>query len=218
MKILGSLLVGAMVGACGGGSSPTPASEAVAVADVTALGDAIAKGDTAGVETKSLLDLAPMDPVNVPYVPAGEGCPGFPIKAIGSGGKSIVKEYSDENGVNHKLEVGKGHALTLVRLEGPPEDPPNTPAPAVVNELTLPSNWFVTYTATNPDTSQKVTAIGSNVIVLFPTDNPPGPSTTLHEGKLVYAISPEFVWTILDEETKTKQTDICAALANLNPR
>jgi len=75
-------------------------------------------------------------------------------------------------------------------------------------------NGSVTHTTVNPDGSTTVADTGHNVVILFPTDVPPGPSTTQYVGRLVYTVSPppDAVFTVQSFSGQT--TDICAALSD----
>jgi hypothetical protein len=77
--------------------------------------------------------------------------------------------------------------------------------------LTLRSSGFSKKTVNNPDGSQTVSASGNSVVILFPTDQPAGPSTTLINGSIVYRVDPGDVFTV--QKVAGKTTDICAALA-----
>jgi hypothetical protein len=77
--------------------------------------------------------------------------------------------------------------------------------------FSLKSNGSVSHTTYNVDGSRTETATGHNVIILFPTDTPPGPSTTLYVGEVVYRVEPGEIFTILKESQN--QTDICAAVS-----
>ena len=48
------------------------------------------------------------------------------------------------------------------------------------------------------------------MLILFPTDVPAGPSTTLHVGRVVYTIDTNGVFTV--QRVSGTSTDICAAL------
>ena len=63
----------------------------------------------------------------------------------------------------------------------------------------------------NADGSQTVTVTGHNVLILFPSDVPAGPSTTLYVGRVVYTIGTDGVFTLVS--TSGTATDICAALS-----
>ena len=63
----------------------------------------------------------------------------------------------------------------------------------------------------NADGSQTVTLSGHNVLFLFPTDVPAGPSTTLYVGRVVFTVDVNGVFTLVS--TAGTATDICAALS-----
>ena len=63
----------------------------------------------------------------------------------------------------------------------------------------------------NADGSQTLTVTGHNVLILFPTDVPAGPSTTLYVGRVVFTIGVDQVFTL--KSASGKATDICAALS-----
>jgi hypothetical protein len=66
-------------------------------------------------------------------------------------------------------------------------------------------------TTTNADGTFTVQATGHNVVILFPTDVPAGPSTTLYTGRLVYTVDASNNFTVVSSSGPT--TDICALLA-----
>jgi hypothetical protein len=72
------------------------------------------------------------------------------------------------------------------------------------------SSGSVTQTTFNPDGSQTVVSTGHNVVILFPSDVPAGPSTTQYVGRLVYTVSPSGVFTV--QSFSGTSTDICAEL------
>ena len=60
------------------------------------------------------------------------------------------------------------------------------------------------------DGSYTYTFAGHNVIILYPTDIPAGPSTTWYRGVVKYSVDANQVWTL--EKTSGPAFDICAAL------
>ncbi len=129
---------------------------------------------------------------------AGQAC-SFALNIDFVGEFQPTKEFKDKNGnVVRTLSAGKGVALTLTNS--------NTGA-----TLSLKANGSVAHTTINPDGSMTVVATGHNLIILFDTDIPAGPSTTLYVGKVVYTIDAGGVWTL--QQSSGKSTDICAALS-----
>jgi hypothetical protein len=132
-------------------------------------------------------------------LPAGSACLGFDLRIEGTGGNQVVKEFVDRNGnVVRALSAGTGSALSFTNL--------STGA-----TFSLRSNGAVSHTTVNPDESSTVTITGHNVLILFPTDVPAGPSTTLHVGLVVYTIDANEVFTV--EQVSGQTTDICAVLS-----
>jgi hypothetical protein len=132
-------------------------------------------------------------------LPAGTACE-FPLDIELSGGKRIVREFTDQNGNLVKvIEAGKGFDLTFTNTSPGGES------------IAFPSNGSVSKTTINADGSSTVQATGHNVVIFFPTDVPAGPSTTLYEGRLVYTVDTAGVFTLQSSSGPT--TDICALLA-----
>jgi hypothetical protein len=135
------------------------------------------------------------------FLPAGTACE-FPLTIEVSGGKRIIREFTDENGnVVKIIEAGKGFDLEFTNEE-------------TKESIAFPSNGSVSQTTINADGSATVQATGHNVVIFFPTDDPPGPSTTLYEGRLVYTVDspyPNGAFTLQSSSGPT--TDICALLA-----
>jgi hypothetical protein len=111
-----------------------------------------------------------------------------------------MREFTDRNGnVVRTLEAGKGFDLTFTNLESG-------------ESIAFPSNGSVSRTTINADGVNTVQATGHNVVILFPSDVPAGPSTTLYTGRLVYTVDTSTgVFTVVSSSGPT--TDICAILA-----
>jgi hypothetical protein len=129
---------------------------------------------------------------------AGEGCD-FALGVVGTGDKRIMRTFTDQDGNPVRfLSAGKGFDLTFENLD--------TGA-----SIAFPSNGSVERTTVNADGTLTVEATGHNVVILFPTDVPSGPSTTLYEGRLVYTVDTDTgVFTVVSSTGTT--TDICALL------
>jgi hypothetical protein len=132
-------------------------------------------------------------------LPAGVAC-SFPLGIDFSGAEHRVnREFTDKNGnVVRLLSAGKGFLETFTNLD--------TGA-----TVTFKTGGSVSHTTINPDGTQTVAATGHNVIILFPTDVPAGPSTILYMGRVVYTVDLNGVFTL--QQVTGKQTDICAALS-----
>ena len=96
------------------------------------------------------------------------------------------------------ITAGKGYDLTFTNVQSG-------------EAIAFPSNGSVQRTTFNADGTQTVQATGHNVVILFPSDVPPGPSTTLYTGRLVYTVDANGVFTVVSSSGRT--TDICALLA-----
>jgi len=132
-------------------------------------------------------------------LPAGTACNDFDLRIKIHGGNGVVKEFRDKNGeIVRTLSAGTGSALSLTNL--------STGA-----TFSLKANGAIAHTRFNPDGSSTVAATGHNVLILFPTDVPAGPSTTLHVGRVVYTIDTNGVFTV--QNFGGKATDICAILS-----
>ena len=125
----------------------------------------------------------------------------FALGVEGTGDKRIMREFTDRNGnVVRTLAAGKGFTLTFTNL-----------SPGSSKSLTLPSSGSVQRTTVNSDGTSTVVSTGHNVLILFPTDIPAGPSTTLYVGRIVYTVNASGVFTL--QSTSGRATDLCALLA-----
>ena len=131
-------------------------------------------------------------------LPAGVACD-FALHVEGTGDNRITREFTDEDGnVVRILSAGKGFDLTFTNV-------------GTGKTFELPSNGSVMRTTINADGTATVENTGHNVLILFPTDVPAGPSTTLYVGRLVYTVDLNTgVFTL--QSTSGPTTDICALL------
>ncbi len=131
-------------------------------------------------------------------LPAGEACSFALGIDFGGSGKRVERDFYDAEGnLVRSLSAGVGSQLTFTNL-------------ANGETLALRANGAVMRTVFNADGSQTVTTTGHNVLILFPTDVPAGPSTTLYVGRVVYTVDAGGVFTL--QSTSGRETDICAAL------
>ena len=131
-------------------------------------------------------------------VPAGGACAGFDLGVEGHGGYVRTKEFEARGGNFVHIEKGKGSSLTFTNLSSG-------------ETFRLPSSWTMTKYVSHPDGTATVTSTGHNVLILFPTDRPAGPSTTLVIGRYTYNVDTDGNFTV--RSVKGHRTDICAALA-----
>lgn len=146
------------------------------------------------------LSMAAEDGFEILYVlSAGDACQ-FPIQVESRGGNRVSKTFHDRFGSPVRvLEAGKGYDLRFTNLSSG-------------SQLTLPGKGSVSVTKPNPDGTSTVESMGHNVLILFPTDVPAGPSTTLYTGRVVYKVDSAGMFTL--QRVSGNQTDICAALSN----
>ena len=85
--------------------------------------------------------------------------------------------------------------------------------PVAGESITIRTDGSVAETVVNPDGTLTVTATGHNGLIMFPSDEPAGPTTTHYIGKIVYNIDPNTgVFTLVS--TSGQSLDICAELAS----
>ena len=129
---------------------------------------------------------------------AGQAC-AFELLVEGSGGNQVQREFLDKNGnVVRTLTAGTGSALTFTNV-------------ATGAAVSSNSNGAVTHVTVNPDGSSIWVTTGHNVLILFPTDTPAGPSTTLYVGRVVFTVDTSFNFAL--QQHNGQVTDICAALS-----
>lgn len=157
------------------------ATTALAAISLAALGTAPAHATS---------PLKPQEPFET-TMPAGLACE-FELAVAGTGGATATKTKD-----NVEITVGFGYALTFT----------NTETGATMSTRSKPFS-LVTETVNGTD---YVTAIGSHMIILFPSDVPAGPSTTIYNGRVTYTIDANEVWTITSSAGRT--TDVCAELS-----
>ena len=139
------------------------------------------------------------DPGPIHIFPAGEACEDFSVEVFATGGKSHTRQFTDKSGAIRTITAGTGSQLTFVNAD-------------TREAVRLKSNGAVTRTTTHGDGSQSLVSTGHNVIILFPSDIPPGPSMTLIVGRAEYTIDAAGVWTL--QEPTGRTVDLCAELAS----
>jgi hypothetical protein len=143
-------------------------------------------------------DAAVAAPFHLEF-PAGTACT-FGLAVDGAGGdQRVTRTFVDANGNTVRLlSAGRGHQLTFTNLSSNAT-------------FALRASGAVMNTVFNADGSQTVTLTGNNVLILFPSDVPAGPSTTLYVGRVVFTVDANGVFTLVS--TSGTATDICGALS-----
>ena len=130
--------------------------------------------------------------------PPGLAC-SFELRIDGTGGHQVYREFVDRNGnLVRSISAGMGSALTFTNVDSGAT-------------FSTKSNGAVTQITYNADGSYTFVTTGHNILILFPTDIPAGPSTTLYVGRVVFNADAFFNFTLLDH--RGTATDICAALS-----
>ena len=132
-------------------------------------------------------------------LPAGVAC-SFPLQFRATGTPPETKVFRDKEGNPVKsIAAGKGVQLTFTNVDSGAT-------------LSLKANGSVTKQTFNPDGTTTFVTTGHNVLILFPSDVPPGPTTTLYVGRVVFTVDNSTgVFTLLG--TSGKSTDIFAVLS-----
>jgi hypothetical protein len=131
-------------------------------------------------------------------LPAGLACE-FELMVAGTGGTTVTREFTDANGnIVRTLTAGRGQALTFTNV-------------STGESVSLRSNGAVTNTTFNADGSSTVQSTGHNVTILFPSDVPAGPTTTLYVGRVTYEVDAQNTFTLTGFAGTAR--DICAELS-----
>jgi WD40 repeat protein len=133
-------------------------------------------------------------------LPAGLACAGFDLRIEVRGAVQQNRLFTDKSGNPVRfVSVGKGSALSLINLNNG-------------NSIALRPNGSGTHIQFNPDGTQTLSATGHNLIILFPTDLPAGPSTIQYVGRVLLTISADGNSMFTFRQVSGTRTDICAAL------
>jgi hypothetical protein len=152
---------------------------------------------TAGLALATAVPAHAADPL---ILPAGTACT-FALQVDQPLADHRNEKFTDVNGtLVTTLSVGKGPNTTLTNLSNG-------------NTLTLRGNGSGTFTTPTADGLFTVRAVGHTILILFPTDVPAGPSTTLVAGTIVYTRDADFNFTLGEDAIRGTTTDLCAAVA-----
>ncbi len=134
-------------------------------------------------------------------LPAGSACAGFDLRVeIWATPNRVSRQFTDKNGnIVRTFTGGKGNSLAFTNL-------------LTGATLALRPNGSVEQVALLPDGSQQWVVTGHNVLILFPTDVPAGPSTTIYVGRVSFSVDPSGIFTL--GRTSGKASDLCAMLSS----
>lgn len=137
-------------------------------------------------------------------LPAGTACSGFGVTLSVTGDNRDTRIFKDRAGnVVRTITAGTGGAVTFTSYKVPG---------VTLKTVSFRSYGAVQKTVPNADGTTTWTATGHLVLILFPTDSPQGPSTTLIAGRTVFnVVDKTGVFTV--KSVTGKSTDICALLA-----
>jgi hypothetical protein len=145
----------------------------------------------------SLSTVSPAVAADTATFEAGVAC-SFPLQIDSTGGPQVNKTFEAPDGSVRVLTAGKGSDLVFTNL-------------ATGATYTLSGNGAAQWLRVDAAGSARLTLMGHNVLIYFPTDDPAGPSTALVVGREVIIVDLETShFTRLSRTGRT--TDICAAL------
>ena len=139
---------------------------------------------------------------------AGIACRGFALGIdVALPAHRVEKTFVDKNGnVVRILNAGQGNTLLFSKFEI--VDATNNIC-RLISTFSLNTNGSVERIRCCTDKGEQIwTTTGHNVLILFPTDSPAGPSTNLYSGRLVFL---QGATTTL-QSVSGSVTDICARL------
>lgn len=144
--------------------------------------------------------LGAEDPDFTVTFPAGLACAGFGLRVEGWGGNQQFREFTDrDDNLVRSISAGTGSALTFTNLSSDAS-------------VSFRSNGSTTRTTFGSDGTTTIRMTGHNVLFMYPTDVPAGPSTTLYVGQVVFTADSDQNYTL--QSARGSSTDICAALAD----
>lgn len=139
-------------------------------------------------------------PVTTVDFAAGIACPTFDLRLQFTGFTEFRAFVDRAGNLVRLLNAGKDLTYEFINLQ-------------TGKHLTVPgrgTSWTITF---NPDGTQRWEQSGHNVLFFFPTDVPPGPSTRVYIGRVVYDFDGPTQFSRV-HQVSGRQIDICAALAN----
>lgn len=133
-------------------------------------------------------------------LPQGLACADFPLRIeIWGNPNRVYREFLDRSGnLVRWLEAGRSNGLAFTNL-------------TTGSTYSLHEKGSVAQVQVLPDGSQRWSVEGHNVLVWFPTDQPPGPWTMQFIGRATFSVDSS--GTFSDLKSMGRQVDICAALS-----
>jgi hypothetical protein len=135
-------------------------------------------------------------------LPAGLACADFALGVdLGAprSANGVWRVFHDRDGsVVRTLLAGTGYQMTFTNL---------TSGAAI----TFASGGAVIHSTVAADGTETVRATGHILLVLYPTDYPVGPSTTVYTGNATYTVDPWLTFTL--QAWSGRKIDVCAALS-----
>jgi hypothetical protein len=131
--------------------------------------------------------------------PAGVACEGFPLRISADVNQQHLTTFFDQDGNPVRQLITGRLIITLTNVD-------------TDSSVTLRLGG-ATHVTINPDGSATLVGTGHGVLVLVPSDVPPGPSTTLRTGRTVLTISPEGAFTLIGT-AGAEPLDLCAVLSS----
>lgn len=151
-----------------------------------------------GITLTALAVPAPAIAADPIVLPAGLACDfEVSLQAV-TEANTVTRERVDRDGNSVVRLAGKGSTYVVTNTE--------TGA-----SVTLPGRGFTQTTTTYADGSSRTRDTGHNLVILFPTDNPAGPSTTLYIGVVELTNTADGVTTLGRNVGRSR--DICAELS-----
>jgi len=151
---------------------------------------------TLGCSSLAIAETPPDFTVNFP---TGIACNGFKLRVEGwNDGNYGLRETKDKFGITRTIEAGTGYVLRFTNWKSK-------------KTFETKSNGTANHTTYNSDGTQTVALTGHNVVILYPTDSPPGPSTSLYMGEVVFTIDTAGNYFV--HSVSGQSVDICAAVS-----
>ena len=135
-------------------------------------------------------------------LPPGQACADFGVVIdFNVPDQRVMRTFYDKNGNPVRyLNAGKGTQFVFTNS-----------ASGVT--LTVKTGGSVEHITPNANGTQTWVTSGHELVILFPTDTPPGPATTLYIGRLVFTFDPSSSTFLGIQSFTGRSIDICAALA-----